>query len=168
MVRQGKLDPKAFSKIYKVYFSGVAAAGTETAEIDLDNDLDLQRHEGIVLLQHSACMQGDVPFTDPESSVKVFIRDEQEGDSESQNYPTLKVPSVGTAAAVEGNGNGMANYKWARGQLMPRNFYITCGNLDTTTAHNVESWIEYYVVDLREFDLQDIFSVLRGQEPETT
>jgi hypothetical protein len=164
----GKLDIRAFSKIYKVYFSGVAAAGTETAEIDLDNDLDLQRNEGIVLGKIAACMQGDVPFTDPESNCKVFIRDEQVGDSEAQNYPTLKIPSVGAATAVEGNGNGHVEYEWKWGQLMPRNFYISCTNLDTTTAHNVEAWIEYYVVDLNSFDLEDVYSLLRGQAPETT
>lgn len=166
---RGKLSLNDFSKFYKVYLNDIAAAGTETAEIDLDNDLDLDREEGIVLLATHMVMGDDVPWTDPESQIEGWISEVSTEDPNIGMYPKMVIGGLATAATIEGNGAARSDRIYVqRGLLFPKNFFINARNLDTTTAHDTEIVFEYYVVSLRDFDMADVYGLIRGQAAETT
>ena len=166
---RGKLSLIDFSKFYKVYLNDIAATEVESAEVDLDNDLDLDREEGIVILAMHMTHGDDTVWTDPEKDIEGWISEVDQENPFQVQYPRAVLGGVSTAATIEGPGGPRADrIYFQRGLLMPKNFYLNGRNNDGTTGHDIELVIEYYVVNLRDFDMADVYSLIRGQAAETT
>ena len=172
MARTERMKQSQLGKWYNIHFENVPTGTSETATINLENDLGIEEDEAILIWGHYLSfglqVESEAFTVDRHNALQLRTYPYNGAPPNEFILPLLTIWAIKDGVNHLINGDMFVREVSQPPVLVFANFAMTFNNFDVTNAHDGMAGFLYSVVKIDEVTALDIFELARRSTGETT